>query len=41
MSESNPMPQLSLVPSAPEPETAAPAESIQQTPAAAPAEAYR
>ena len=32
MSESNPMPQLSLAPSAPVPETeAAPAESIQQT----------
>ena len=37
MSESNPMPQLSLAPSAPVPETeAAPAESIQQT--AAPVE---
>jgi uncharacterized protein YaaN involved in tellurite resistance len=36
MSEPNLMPQLSLVPSAPEPEAAAPAESIQQSPAAAP-----
>ena len=36
MSETNPMPQLSLAPSAPEPELAgAPVESIQQT--AAPA----
>ncbi|MBR6164680.1 MAG: toxic anion resistance protein [Clostridia bacterium] len=36
MSESNPMPQLSLVPSAPEPELApAAAESIQQSPAPA------
>ena len=36
MSESNPMPQLSLVPSAPEPELApAAAESIQQSPASA------
>ena len=35
MSESNLMPQLSLAPSAPNPEAAA-AESIQQTPAAAP-----
>ena len=36
MSESNPLLQLSLAPSAPEPETAsAPAESIQQSPAAA------
>jgi uncharacterized protein YaaN involved in tellurite resistance len=35
MSESNPMPQLSLTPSAPVPEPEpAPAESIQQTPAA-------
>ena len=35
MSESNPMPQLSLAPSAPEPELApAPTESIQKTPAA-------
>jgi len=33
MSESNLMPQLSLAPSAPEPEAAAPAESIQQSPA--------
>ena len=42
MSESNPMLQLSLAPSAPVPEAAAPAESIQQAPAApvaAPAEA--
>ena len=32
MSETNPMPQLSLAPSAPEPELAgAPVESIQQT----------
>lgn len=37
MSESNPLPQLSLAPSAPEPETASePVESIQQTPAPAP-----
>ena len=35
MSEPNLMPQLSLVPSAPEPEAAAPTESIQQSPAAA------
>ena len=35
MSESNPMLQLSLAPSAPVPEAAAPTESIQQT--AAPA----
>ncbi|MBR5960673.1 MAG: toxic anion resistance protein [Clostridia bacterium] len=35
MSESNPMPQLSLAPSAPEPEVASAVESIQQT--AAPA----
>jgi len=33
MSESNLMPQLSLAPSAPEPEAATPAESIQQSPA--------
>ena len=38
MSEPNLMPQLSLVPSAPEPEAAAPTESIQQSPAAAAAQ---
>ena len=37
MSESNPMPQLSLASSVPEPEApAAPVESIQQTPVPAP-----
>ena len=39
MSESNLMPQLSLAPSAPEPEVPAAAESIQQAPAAAAPEA--
>ena len=39
MSESNLMPQLSLTPSAPEPEAPAAAESIQQAPAAAAPEA--
>jgi uncharacterized protein YaaN involved in tellurite resistance len=40
MSESNPMPQLSLAPSVPEPEApAAPVESIQQTAAPVPAPA--
>jgi len=39
MSEPNLMPQLSLAPSAPEPEAAAPVESIQQAPAAAAPEA--